>query len=316
MGAYLISRILQMIPVLWLISTIVFVVFRLVPGDPAMLRLGPEASPESLAALRKLMGIDKSMPQQYLNWFVNMAQGDLGRSFTSQEPVTKLVLQKLPASAELAILGLLIGTLIGVPVGILSAVKQDSWLDNVARVGSLFGFCMPRYWLAILLVSAFSIKLNVLPVAGYVPFTEDPLNNLKYAILPALTMGMPIAAVQMRFLRSSMLDTIRADYVRTARAKGLRERIVIMRHALRNALIPFISILGLEAGALLGGSVIIEQIFSWPGIGWLMINSITSRDYPVVQGAVLLSAFVFVVINLLVDVAYSIVDPRIRLGSK
>jgi peptide/nickel transport system permease protein len=316
MGAYLISRFLQMIPVLWLISTIVFIVFRLVPGDPAMLRLGPEASPESLAALRKLMGIDKSMPQQYLNWFVNMLQGDLGRSFTSQEPVTKLVLQKLPASAELAILGLLIGTLIGVPVGILSAVKQDSWLDNVARVGSLFGFCMPRYWLAILLVSAFSIKLNILPVAGYVPFTEDPLNNLKYALLPALTMGMPIAAVQMRFLRSSMLDTIRADYVRTARAKGLRERIVIMRHALRNALIPFISILGLEAGALLGGSVIIEQIFSWPGIGWLMINSITSRDYPVVQGAVLLSAFVFVVINLLVDVAYSIVDPRIRLGSK
>lgn len=316
MGAYLVSRALQMIPVLWLISTIVFVVFRMVPGDPAMLRLGPEASPESLAALQKLMGVDKPIPEQYFHWFVGMLQGDLGRSFISQEPVTSLILQKLPASIELAFLGLLIGTLIGVPVGILSAVKQDSWLDNVARIFSLFGFCMPRYWLAILLVALFSMRLNLLPVAGYVPFTEDPIANLKYALLPALTLGLPIAAVEMRFLRSSMLDTIRADYIRTARAKGLRERAVVARHALRNALIPFISIVGLEAGALLGGSVIIEQIFSWPGIGWLMIQSITNRDYPVVQGAVLLSALVFVFINLCVDIAYSIVDPRIRLGAK
>jgi peptide/nickel transport system permease protein len=225
------------------------------------------------------------------------------------------VLAKVPASVELALLGLAIGTLVGVPVGILSAIKQDSWLDNLARTLSLFGFCMPRYWLAILLIALFSIELKWTPVAGYAAFGEDPRANLGYALLPALTMGLPLAAVEMRFLRSSMLDVVRQDYVRTARSKGLAERVIIFRHALRNALIPFLSVLGLEAGFLLGGSVIVEQIFSWPGIGWLMIQSISQRDYPIVQGAVLLSAFVFVTINVLVDLAYAMLDPRIRLGA-
>ena len=315
MGKYLIGRVLQLIPVMWLIGTIVFVVFRLVPGDPAMLRLGPEASPESLAALRKQMGVDRPLYVQYGSWMLGLLRGDLDRSFVSGDPVWSLVLAKVPASVELAILGLLIGTLIGVPIGVLSAVRQDSWLDNLARTASLFGFCLPRYWLAILLIAIFSIELRAMPVAGYVAFGEDPLGNLRYALLPALTMGLPIAAVEMRFLRSSMLDVVRQDYVRTARSKGLSERLVIYRHALRNAMIPFLSILGLEAGFLLGGSVIVEQIFSWPGIGWLMIQSITQRDYPIVQGAVLLSAFVFVTINLLVDVGYAVLDPRIRLGS-
>ena len=315
MGRYLIGRALQLVPVLWLIGTIVFVVFRLVPGDPAMLRLGPEASPESLAALRRQMGVDGPISAQYAAWLLGMLRGDLGRSFISGDPVWSLVLAKVPASVELAVLGLLIGTVVGVPVGVLSALRQDSWLDNAARTLSLFGFCMPRYWLAILLITLFSIELKLTPVAGYAALGDDPGANLAYALLPALTMGLPIAAVQMRFLRSSMLEVVRQDYVRTARAKGLAERIVIFRHALRTALIPFLSVLGLEAGFLLGGSVIVEQIFSWPGIGWLMINSISQRDYPVVQGAVLLSAFVFVFINLLVDVGYAALDPRIRLGS-
>jgi peptide/nickel transport system permease protein len=315
MGRYLVGRVLQLVPVLWLIGTIVFVVFRLVPGDPAMLRLGPEASPESLAALRRQMGVDGPIYVQYAAWLLGMLRGDLGKSFISGDPVWSLVLAKVPASVELALLGLLIGTVVGMPVGVLSAIRQDSWLDNAARTASLFGFCMPRYWLAILLIALFSIELKLTPVAGYAAFGDDPRANLTYALLPALTMGLPIAAVQMRFLRSSMLEVVRQDYVRTARSKGLPERVIIFRHALRNALIPFLSILGLEAGFLLGGSVIVEQIFSWPGIGWLMINSISQRDYPVVQGAVLLSAFVFVFINLLVDVGYAALDPRIRLGS-
>lgn len=314
MGGYLGRRLIQLIPVMWLVGTIVFVIFRLIPGDPAELRLGPEATEESLAALQRLMGIDKPLHEQYYTWILGLFQGDLGRSFLSEEPVLPLVLAKVPATAELAFLALLIGTLVGIPVGILSAVRQDSWVDNVARTVSLFGFSTPRYWLAIILVAVFSLKLDLLPVAGYVAFSEDPIANLKFACLPAFTMGLPIAAVQVRFLRSSMLETIRQEYVLTARSKGITERVVILRHALRNALIPFISIVGLEVGALLGGSVIVEQIFSWPGIGWLVIQSITSRDYPVVQGAVLLSALIFVTINFLVDVLYAVIDPRIRLG--
>jgi peptide/nickel transport system permease protein len=260
------------------------------------------------------MGVDRPLHLQYVSWLFDLVRGDLGKSFVSGDPAAALVLAKLPASAELALLGLLIGTAIGVPVGVLSAVKRDSWLDNLARTLSMFGFCMPRYWLAILLIAVFSVELKFMPVAGYAALGDDPIGNLRYALLPALTMGLPIAAVEVRFLRSSMLEIIGQDYVRTARSKGLAERTVIIQHALRNALIPFLSIVGLEAGFLLGGSVIVEQIFSWPGIGWLMINSITQRDYAVVQAAVLLSAFFFVMINLLVDVGYAALDPRIRLG--
>lgn len=313
MGGYLGRRLIQLIPVMWLVGTIVFIIFRLVPGDPAELRLGPEATEESLAALRKLMGIDRPMHEQYYLWVLGMFKGDLGHSFLSQEPVLHLVLEKVPATAQLAIFAMLLGTMVGIPVGIVSAVKQNTWMDNIARTLSLFGFSTPHYWLAIILVGVFALNLKMLPVAGYTPFFEDPVANLKFACLPAFTLGMPIAAVQVRFLRSSMLETIRQDYVLTARSKGLGERIVILRHALRNALIPFISIMGLEAGSLLGGSVIVEQIFIWPGVGWLVIQSITARDYPVVQGAVLLSALVFVTINFLVDLLYSVVDPRIRL---
>jgi peptide/nickel transport system permease protein len=298
---------------MWLIGTIVFVVFRLIPGDPAMLILGPESSQQSLDALHRQLGTDRPIQVQYVTWIVGALHGDLGSSYLSKDPVTAIVLAKVPATAELALLGLLIGTIIGVPAGIVAAIRQDSWADNLARTASLFGFCMPRYWLAILLIALFAIKIPLFPVAGYIDFNADPIGNLSYAFLPALTMGLPIAAVEMRFLRSGMLDVIRLDYVRTARSKGLSERTVIFRHALRNALIPFLSILGLEVGWLLGGSVIVEQIFRWPGIGWLMIQSITGRDYPVVQGAVFLAAFVFVTANLLVDVSYALLDPRIRL---
>ena len=215
----------------------------------------------------------------------------------------------------MAVLGLLIGTLIGVPCGIIAAVKQDTWIDNVVRTVSLFGFCMPHYWLAIVLIAVFAVSFPVLPVAGFIDFRTDPVQNLRYVLLPALTVGLPIAAIEMRFLRSSLLDVIRVDYVRTAHSKGLSQSAVLVRHALRNALIPFLSVLGLQAGWLLGGSVIVEQIFRWPGLGWLMIQSITARDYPVVQGAALLAALVFVTVNLVVDVACALSDPRIRLGA-
>jgi peptide/nickel transport system permease protein len=213
---------------------------------------------------------------------------------------------------ELALLAMVIGCAIGIPAGVISALKRDSWVDIFTRVISMFGFSVPNYWLAILLVIIFSLKLDWLPPAGYVSPREDLGNHLRYVILPALTMGFPIAAEQMRFLRASMLDVIHQDYIRTARAKGLNGRAVVIRHALKNALIPFLTVSGLQIGFLLGGSVIVEQIFSWPGIGWLTFQSITFRDYSVVQGAVLIGALGFLIMNLLVDIGYMVLDPRIR----
>jgi len=301
-----------MIPVLVLVLALVFVIFRLVPGDPAQLILGANPDPDSLAALRHKFGLDQPLPIQFLKWLGDAVQGDLGSSRINDQSVVSLILEKFPVTLELAALAMVIGCVIGIPAGIISALKRDSWVDIGARVISLFGFSVPNYWLAILLVIVFSLKLDWLPPAGYKPLREDPVAHFRYLILPAVTMGLPIAAEQMRFLRASMLDVIHQDYIRTARAKGLGGRSVVIRHALKNALIPFLTITGLQIGFLLGGSVVVEQIFSWPGIGWLTYQSITSRDYAVVQGAVLVGAVGFLVMNLLVDISYVLLDPRIR----
>jgi peptide/nickel transport system permease protein len=251
---------------------------------------------------------------QYGLWFADAIRGDLGESRINGRPVTSLVLEKFPLTLELAFLAMLIGCVIGIPAGIITALRRDSWLDLGTRVFSLLGFSLPNYWLAIILVIIFSIRLGWVPPAGYVSPSEDLGRHLRYVALPAITLGLPIAAEQMRFVRASMLDVIHQDYIRTARGKGLPERAITIGHALKNALIPFLTIAGLQFGFLLGGSVVIEQIFGWPGLGWLTYQSISSRDYAVVQGAVLLSAVLFLLVNLLVDIGYMLLDPRIRPG--
>jgi peptide/nickel transport system permease protein len=293
----------------------VFFVFRIIPGDAAILLLytgDDKIDPEALAIMRRNMGLDQPLYIQYLIWLGNALRGDLGVSYINQQSVISLLLEKLPASLELGLLGMLLALVISLPVGILSALWRGSWLDQVARLLALLGFCMPRYWLAVLLIMLFAVTAGWFPPAGYVGLLEDPLKNLHHAALPVLSVAVTMAAVQMRFLRSSLLDVIGQDYVRTAHSKGLVFRVVVMRHALKNALIPFITVIGLGLGHMLGGLVIIEQIFSWPGVGWLMMQSITQRDFAVVQGAVLMITIGFVLINLLVDVAYAFLDPRIR----
>jgi peptide/nickel transport system permease protein len=277
-----------------------------------VVRLGTEADPEAVKELRRALGLDRPLPLQYLDWLGSALRGDLGRSSINQQSVFWLVLEKLPATLELAVLGVLLALVISLPVGILSALCRGTWLDHVARLLALVGFCMPRYWLAVLLILLFAVQVGWFPPAGYVDLGQDPLLNLRHAALPVLSVALTLAAVQMRFLRSSLLDVVAQDYVRTAHAKGLAPGAVVARHALKNALIPFVTVVGLEFGNLLGGLVVVEQIFAWPGVGWLMIQSITQRDYVVVQGAVLLVATGFVLINLLVDVAYAYLDPRIR----
>lgn len=313
MVAYIFRRILLSFGALLLLLALVFVVFRLIPGDPALLMLGKNPSAESLTALRRKFGHDRPLPIQFVKWLDQALRGDLGSSRIGNQSVASLIKQKFPLTLELAALAMVIGCGIGVPMGVLSAIKRDTPLDVLARGASLLGFSIPNYWLAILMIILFSLQLGWLPVAGYVSPSNDLGKHLRYLVLPALTLGLPIAAEQMRFLRASMLEVIHQDYIRTAWAKGLGPRTIVMKHALQNALIPFLTIVGLQFGYLLAGSVIIEQIFSWPGIGWLTYQSIIFRDYAVVQGTVLISAASFLIINLLVDFGYVWLDHRLRI---
>ena len=312
MTTYIIRRLFQMIPVALLVMTLVFIIFRLIPGDPVSFILGADPDPEAIAALNRQLGLDQPIIVQYILWMGNVLRGDLGVSYVDHQPVVSLILHKFPATVELAVVSILLGTILGVPAGLISALKQDSWIDALVRFFGLLGFCTPRYWLAILLVIVFSLGLKLIPPAGYVTLNENVGKNLHYLILPVVTMALPIAAEQMRFLRSSMLEVIRQDYIRTAHAKGLTSRTVVLKHALKNALIPFVTILGLQFGFSLGGTVIVEQITAWPGIGWLTLQSINIRDYAVVQGVVLFTALIFLFVNLVVDIGYTFLDPRIR----
>lgn len=312
MSTYIARRLVQVVPVLLLVSAIVFFVFRVIPGDVAVVRLGEGADPESVAQMRTILGLDRPLYVQYAEWLGGALRGDLGTSYINEQTVLSLVGQTLPATLELALLGVLLALALSLPVGILSALYRGTWIDHVSRLLAMAGFCMPRYWLAVLLILAFALAIPVFPAAGYADLLTNPVENLRHAALPVLALGLTLASVQMRFLRSSLLDVIGQDYVRTAHAKGLDQRAVILRHALKNALIPFVTVVGLEFGSLLGGLVVVEQIFAWPGIGWLMIQAISGRDYAVVQGAVLVIAAGVVLINLVVDVLYAVIDPRIR----
>ncbi len=309
---YILQRLLTTIIVVFGITFVVFMIIQLVPGDPARVVLGVAASEENVAALRERLGLNRPVWVQYGTWLAGLLRGDLGNSLVTGQSVTDQILQRLPATLMLAAAGLLIGLLIGLPAGILSAIKPHSPLDITASLLSQIGVSIPDFWLGILLVLLFSLTLGWLPSQGYTPFSEDPVNWFLHLILPALTVGIISGSIQTRFNRSAMLEVLHEDYVRTARAKGLTEAIVINKHALRNALIPIVTILGLQLTALLSAVVVVEVVFSWPGLGRLTLNAVLDRDYPLLQGTVFTIATLLALVNLGTDLLYFFIDPRIE----
>src|SRR6267378_2860014 len=297
-----------------MISVIVFTGVRMIPGDPARVMAGTEADEAGLADIRQKYGLNDPIPIQYFRWVGLAIRGDLGESVRTRETVTKTVAGKLPITLELACLSILVALAIAIPVGVLSAVRRNTLWDYLANAVSLCGLSVPSFWLGIMLILFLSVRLHWLPASGFVPLWESPLGNLQRMIMPAFVLGAGLAAVLMRQTRNSMIEILSADYIRTAWSKGLAGRAVIFRHAFRNGLIPVVTILGLQTGALIGGAVVTEQIFVVPGFGRLIVEAVFTRDYPLVQGVVLITASSYVLINLLVDVSYSILDPRIRIG--
>jgi peptide/nickel transport system permease protein len=312
MLTFLIHRLATIIPTLFFVSVLIFSLQQLLPGDPALALAGEERDPNVIAYLRAKFHLDEPLPIRYLYWAGGVLQGDLGESVRIQKPVTELILEKLPVTLQLATMALVIALTIGIFAGIISAVKKDSVWDYAANIVALWGLSTPNFWLGILLILLFSVYLGWLPASGYVSPFEDFWGNIKAMIMPAFVLGNAIAAVLMRHTRSAMLQVLSADYVRTARAKGLLERVVIMKHALRNALIPIITLGALEFGTLLSGAVLTEQVFTIPGFGKLIVDAVFNRDYAVVQGVVLFTATVYITLNLLADLAYFFVNPRMR----
>ncbi len=315
MTTFIAGRLVGLLPVLWGVSIVVFLLIRLIPGDAIQLFLGTQVAmtPAQMEELRRLFGLNEPLPVQYVSWVSRVARGDFGVSLRTGRPVLGDVLARLPVSIELTLLALGVALLIALPVGALAAVRRGTVSDAVMRVGSLIGLSIPNFWLGTMLI--LFLPGRILPFASigvYVRFFVDPIRNLTVMVLPALSLGLVLAAVIMRFVRSSMLEVLQQDYVRTARSKGLRERSVVNRHALRNALIPVITVVGFQAGYLLGGTVVIEEVFALPGMGRLALNAIAQRDYPVVQAVVLMIALLFVLASIAVDVLYAYVDPRVR----
>lgn len=315
MRRYLALRLLNVIPVVLIITFLVFLFTYLIPGDPANVILGPHAGPEQLAAVRLRMGLDNPFPERYAIWLGQVFQGNLGTSYLNGQTVDSLVASALPVTLELSFLSLVVAMLIAVPAGIIAAIRRGSVVDRIVTGTGFLGISIPAFMLAIILSYIFALNLRWLPATGYVRLTDDPIGNLRSLILPAVTLGTVLSTQFMRYLRAGVLDVMHEDYVTTARAKGVRERTVVFRHIVRNALIPFITVLGLQLGYLLSGAVIIEQVFALPGMGRLALSSLASRDYEVVTGVVLIMAVIFVLINLAVDILYSVLDPRIRLSS-
>ena len=310
---YFLRRVPSLLLTLFLISLVTFVVVQVVPGDPAQLILGTEAPLEALADLRAQLGLDRPLPLQYLNWLGGVLRGDLGVSLRHGRPVAALIAERLPVTLSLAILSLALVVLLAVPLGVLAAIRQHSALDYGVLVFAQVGLALPSFWIGILLILLFALSLHWLPSGGYVPWGESPLEVLRTLAMPVLALGLPVAGVLARLVRASMLEELGRDHIRTARAKGLSEAQVIVRHVLRNALIPTVTLLGLQLGFLLGGSIVIEQVFALPGVGRLVLFAVVNRDLPLIQGLVLFIAALVVVINFLVDMAYTWLDPRISL---
>src|SRR5262245_54491234 len=312
MTRFLLRRLAQIIPTLFFVSVLIFGLQQLLPGDPATALAGEERDPEAIRYLREKFHLDEPLPVRYWYWLSGVLTGDLGDSMRIQKPVTELILQKLPVTLQLASMAIVIALLIGVTAGIVSAVKKDTWLDYAANVFALWGLSTPNFWLGILLILLFAVNLGWLPASGYVSPFEDLRGNLETMIMPSFVLGNAFASILMRHTRSAMLQVLSSDYVRTARAKGLDERVVVLKHALRNALIPVITLGALEFGTLLSGAVLTEQVFSIPGFGKLIVDAVFNRDYLVVQGVVLFTATAYVTLNLLADIAYALVNPRMR----
>jgi peptide/nickel transport system permease protein len=309
------NRLLQVLPTLLLVSILVFGLQQLTPGDPALILAGEEgANPEILAQIRGELWLDRSLPIQYLHWAGGVVQGDLGFSWRIRTPVAQLVLAKLPVTLQLGAMAFVFALLIGVPAGVLSAVYRNRPLDYVANFIGLAGLSTPNFWLGIMLILLVSVNLGWLPPSGYVPLAEDWRQSLATTVMPAFVLGNAIAAVLMRHTRSAMLTALDQDYVRTARAKGVGEWGVVVRHALRNALVPVITLGALELGTLFSGAVLTEQVFSIPGFGKLVVDAVFNRDYPVVQGVVMVTATIYVLLNVVADVLYVAVNPRLRIS--
>ncbi|MCC6173946.1 MAG: ABC transporter permease [Chloroflexi bacterium] len=317
MTRYIVRRVLQIVPVLIGVSIAVFLMLRLIPGDVVDMILGTEgaATPERMRQLRALFGLDRPLWEQYLTWIGGLLTGNLGQSIRTSRPILPDILARLPVTFQLTTMAMLLSLVIAIPLGVLSAVRRYTPTDSTVRVVGLLGLSIPNFWLATMMVLAVSkLARGFLPTSGYVPLTQDPFDSVRSLLLPAIALGAANMAILMRMTRSTMLEVLRQEYVTTARAKGLVERSVVYRHALRNALIPVMTVAGVQVGYLLGGTIIIEQIFALPGLGTLVLNAITQRDYPVVQSGVLFIATTFVLVNLAVDVLYAYVDPRIHYG--
>jgi peptide/nickel transport system permease protein len=312
MPTYLVRRVAQIVPTLVIVSMLIFGLQQLLPGDPALVLAGEEQDPTVIAHLRERLHLDQPLPLRYLYWLRGVSHGDLGESIRTQQPVLSLILEKLPVTLELGALAMLIAVAIGIPAGVISAVKRGSAWDYAANVVALWGLSTPNFWLGIMLILLFSVTLGWLPASGYVSPFDNLRENLASMVMPAFVLGNAIAAVLMRHTRSAMLQVLSSDYVRTARAKGVAEHRVVLTHALRNGLIPIITLGALELGSLLSGAVLTEQVFTIPGFGKLIVDAVFNRDYAVVQGVVMFTATAYIILNLAADITYAIVNPRIR----
>jgi peptide/nickel transport system permease protein len=314
MTEYVTRRVVLMVPVAFLVTLIIFLLIRMAPGDPVLTYAGEERDPEQLAQIRRSLGLDQPLPVQYALWLGRAAQGDFGRSIRTRQPVAEAIRERLGATLELGLAAVVLSASVALVVGMISALRRNSWIDILATGVTLGGVSLPNFFLGLVLILFFGLALRMFPPGGYVPFTQDPLGNLQRLILPAITLATASLAVNLRQVRSSLLDVLAQDYIRTARAKGLRQQAVIVGHALKNALIPVVTLVGLQVGAIVEGALITETIFFWPGVGRLAVDSIGGRDYPVVQAIVLLSALSFMVTTLVVDILYGWLDPRISYG--
>ena len=309
---FLVQRILQLVPTLFFVSVLIFSLQHLLPGDPALVMAGEERDPAVIQQIREQYKLDQPIPVQYAYWVKGVLSGDLGESLRIKVPVLQLIAQKLPVTMQVASMAIVIAFLIGIPAGIISAVKKGTAWDYGANLFALWGISTPNFWLGIMMIFLFSVELGWLPASGYVPLSENWRASLASTIMPAFVLGNAIAAILMRHTRSAMLQAMTSDYVRTARAKGLAERRVVLKHALRNALTPVVTLGALELGTLLSGAVLTEQVFSIPGFGKLIVDSVFNRDYAVVQGVTLITATTYILLNLLADVAYVLINPRLR----
>ncbi len=324
---YVVRRLFSLVFILLGVSIIVFMLVHLAPGDPVRIMLGEDATEADVERLNRIYGFDRPLPVQYFIWLGNALQGDLGTGIRSNLPVTLLIFERMPATIELALWSLVLAIGVGIPLGVVSAVRRNSWIDFGSMFAALIGVAAPNFWVGLILLSQIALYVTWLPIGSRGPSFPDALwaiatrldfvvfwDHFRYVLLPALALGTSIMALITRLTRSSLLEVLGRDYVRTARAKGLREFTVVYGHALKNALLPVITVVGVQFGALLGGSIVIEVVFAWPGVGRLIVSAISQRDFPVVQGSVLMLAIVFALVNLLVDLSYSLVNPRIRYG--